>query len=119
MRRMVAGLKEDALAFSGDFSRRTHEDAGGRVPCVCVEADGTGAPMREGELTDVKGKNGRATTREIKVGGIFTASKSAKNEPHRDEGSTTYLATARRHSPSTCAENSTVDTTGDRRPRCF
>ncbi len=116
MRRMIAGLKEDALAFSEGFSRKTQEDAGERAPCVCVEADGTGAPMGEGELTDVKGKNGKATTREIKVGGIFAASRSAKNEPHRDEGSTTCLATSDRAEAFAVRLRGEFDRRYDRRP---
>src|SRR5207244_4431723 len=60
----------------------------------CVGADGTGAPMRRKELRGRKGKNGRARTREVKVGTIFTHRKPDKPDqrPERDYDSTTYIA---------------------------
>jgi hypothetical protein len=61
----------------------------------CVGTDGTGAPMRAKELKGRKGKRGgKAHTREVKVGTIFTHRKPAKPDqrPERDYGSTTYLA---------------------------
>ncbi len=61
----------------------------------CVGTDGTGAPMRAKELKGRKGKRGgKARTREVKVGTIFTHRQPAKPEerPQRDYGSTTYLA---------------------------
>jgi hypothetical protein len=60
----------------------------------CVGADGTGAPMRRKELRGRKGKNGRARTREVKVGTIFTHRKPDQPDqrPERDYDSTTYIA---------------------------
>ena len=60
----------------------------------CVGADGPGAPMRRKELRGRKGKNGRARTREVKVGTIFTHRKPDKPDqrPERDYDSTTYIA---------------------------
>lgn len=60
----------------------------------CISADGTGAPMRRKELRGRKGKNGRARTREVKVGAICTHRKPAKPDqrPERDYGSTSYVA---------------------------
>jgi len=60
----------------------------------CVGADGTGAPMRRKELRGRKGKNGRARTREVKVGALFTHRKPDQpgQRPERDYDSTTYLA---------------------------
>jgi hypothetical protein len=60
----------------------------------CVGADGTGAPMRRNELRGRKGKNGRARTREVKVGTIFTHRKPDQPDqrPERDYDSTTYIA---------------------------
>ena len=60
----------------------------------CVGADGTGAPMRRKELRGRKGKNGRARTREVKVGTIFTHRQPDKPDqrPERDYDSTTYIA---------------------------
>jgi hypothetical protein len=60
----------------------------------CVGTDGTGAPMRRKELRGRRGKNGRARTREVKVGTIFTHRKPDQpgQRPERDYASTTYLA---------------------------
>ena len=60
----------------------------------CISADGTGAPMRRKELRGRKGKNGRARTREVKVGAICTHRKPAQPDqrPERDYGSTSYVA---------------------------
>jgi hypothetical protein len=61
----------------------------------CVGTDGTGAPMRRGELRGRKGKNGgMARTREVKVGTVFTHRKpnTPDHRPERDYASTTYLA---------------------------
>jgi hypothetical protein len=61
----------------------------------CVGTDGTGAPMRRRDLRGRKGKNGgRARTREVKVGTVFTHRKPDQPDqrPERDFASTTYLA---------------------------
>lgn len=60
----------------------------------CVGTDGTGAPMRRKELRGRKGKNGRARTREVKVGTVFTHRKPDQPDqrPERDYDSTTYIA---------------------------
>jgi hypothetical protein len=62
---------------------------------MCIGTDGTGAPMRRRYLRGRKGKKGgRARTREVKVGTVFTCKKPTEPEQHpeRDYGSTTYLA---------------------------
>lgn len=62
---------------------------------MCIGTDGTGAPMRRRYLRGCKGKKGgRARTREVKVGTVFTHRKPAgpDQRPERDYGSTTYLA---------------------------
>lgn len=69
-----------------------------RTPeCACVMADGTGISMRRRELRLVKGKgaDGKAKTREAKVGAIFTMHPvpDAPDERMRDCDSTTYVAT--------------------------
>lgn len=68
------------------------------VPRMYVSCDGTGVPMRKTELTQVSGKglNGRASTREVKVGCIFTEHPKEGEEPFRDTDSTSYIATLRR-----------------------
>src|SRR6266852_1131966 len=60
----------------------------------CVGTDGTGAPMRRKELRGRKGKGGRARTREVKVGTVFTHRKPTQPDqrPERDYRSTSYLA---------------------------
>jgi hypothetical protein len=62
---------------------------------LCVGTDGTGAPMRRREVRGRKGKQGgRAHTREVKVGTVFTHRKPDQPDqrPERDHASTTYLA---------------------------
>jgi len=61
----------------------------------CVGTDGTGAPMRRRDLRGRKGKNGgKARTREVKVGTVFTHRKPDKPDqrPERDYASTSYIA---------------------------
>jgi len=60
----------------------------------CVGTDGTGAPMRAKELKGRKGKRGgKARTREVKVGTVFTHRQPAPQErPERDYQSTSYIA---------------------------
>ena len=60
-----------------------------------VSTDGTGAPMRRKELRGRKGKRGgKAHTREVKVGTVFTHHQPDQPDqrPERDYGSTTYIA---------------------------
>ncbi len=62
---------------------------------MCIGTDGTGAPMRRRYLRGRKGKKaGRARTREVKVGTVFTHPKPTQPDqrPERDYGSTSYLA---------------------------
>ena len=59
-----------------------------------VSFDGTGIPMRASELQGVKGKgeDGRARTREVKLGCVFTQTKlDAQGRPERDPASTTFV----------------------------
>jgi hypothetical protein len=60
----------------------------------CISADGTGAPMRRKHLKGRKGKRGRARTREVKVGTVFTHRQPDQPDqrPERDHDSTTYIA---------------------------
>jgi len=61
----------------------------------CIGTDGTGAPMRRRDLRGRKGKHGgKARTREVKVGTVFTHRKPDKPDqrPQRDYASTSYLA---------------------------
>jgi len=60
----------------------------------CLGTDGTGAPMRRKALRGRKGKHGRARTREVKVGTVFTHRRpdQPNQRPERDYDSTTYIA---------------------------
>lgn len=68
------------------------EGAGeGAIPIFHIALDGTGAPMRESEVAGRKGKgeDGRAHTREVKLGCVFTQTAlDEEGNPVRDQGST-------------------------------
>ena len=60
-----------------------------------IEYDGTGNPMRREELEGVAGKapDGKAKTREAKIGCVFTQTTLDKEgRPVRDQASTSYVA---------------------------
>jgi len=64
------------------------------VPKLYIEIDGTGVPMVKAELINIKGKaeDGKAKTREAKLGCVFTQTTVDKDgRPVRDEGSTSYV----------------------------
>lgn len=66
---------------------------GQSIPILYVQMDGTGVPVvpKETEGRKGKGENGRAHTREVKLGCVFTQAKvDAEGWPVRDEDSTTY-----------------------------
>ena len=95
--REVVGMRyEDASKFVKSDGTGTKDLADDKAKTVCVMADGTGMPMRRECLQGVKGKDGKAKTREIKAGAVFIASKTSDNEPHRDIDTTTYVATTHR-----------------------
>lgn len=64
------------------------------VPIFYVSFDGTGVPMRKSELQASKGKgaDGKARTREVKLGCVFTQTTTDDDgRPVRDPDSTTYV----------------------------
>jgi len=64
------------------------------VPILYVSFDGTGVPMRKSELNASKGKgpDGKARTREVKLGCVFTQTETDEEGwPVRDADSTTYV----------------------------
>jgi hypothetical protein len=66
---------------------------GPEIPVLYIEMDGTGVPMVASETAGRAGKiaGERASTREAKLGCVFTQTKTdAKGRPVRDEASTTY-----------------------------
>jgi hypothetical protein len=65
-----------------------------KIPILYVSLDGTGAPMRKSELAGRKGKSedGRARTREVKLGCAFTQTAlDGEGHPVRDPESTSYV----------------------------
>jgi hypothetical protein len=68
-------------------------DVDEKIPILYVALDGTGAPMRKSEVVGVKGKSkdGRARTREVKLGCVFTqTTRDEDGNPVRDPETTTY-----------------------------
>ena len=73
---------------------KEHTGSPQAVPVMYVSCDGTGAPMRQAELVGRKGKqpDGKAKTREVKLGAVFTQhTRDEKGRPIRDHDSTTYV----------------------------
>lgn len=65
-----------------------------KIPILYLELDGTGAPMRQSEVAGRKGKgeDGRARTREVKLGAVFTQTAlDGEGHPLRDPESTSYV----------------------------
>lgn len=65
-----------------------------KIETLYVSFDGTGVPMRRAELAKTHGKapDGKAKTREVKLGCVFTQTGLDKEgRPVRDEASTTYV----------------------------
>jgi hypothetical protein len=65
-----------------------------QVPMLYIALDGTGVPMRRSELANTKGKgpDGRAATREVKLGCCFTQTcVDQGGKPVRDPQSTSYV----------------------------
>ena len=80
--------QQGALAVALPSSPQENETSG--VFYVCY--DGTGAPIRKKELKNVKGKNGDARSKEVKLGCVFTQTTlDDKGRPMRDDNSTTYV----------------------------
>lgn len=77
---------QGTLAVSGD--------APAPVPILYVSFDGTGVPMRKDELIASKGKgtDGKAKTREVKLGCVFTQTATDEEGwPVRNSDSTSYV----------------------------
>ena len=65
-----------------------------KISILYAEMDGTGAPMRQSEVAGRKGKgeDGRAHTREAKLGAVFTQTTlDEEGRPMRDPESTSYV----------------------------
>lgn len=64
------------------------------VPKMYIGIDGTAVPVVKAELLNIQGKgeDGKAKTREVKLGCVFTQTTVDKEgRPVRDEGSTSYV----------------------------
>lgn len=83
---------EDAARFHA-LSESVEEDM--RQNLVYVLGDGTGISMFKRHLEGVRGKNGEAKTREVKLAAFFTG-RMRFGKPWRNEDSTTYVATTAR-----------------------
>ena len=58
-----------------------------------IEPDGTGVPMRAPDLEGIEGKDGKAKTREAKIGAVFSQTGlDDKGRPVRDKASTSYAS---------------------------
>jgi hypothetical protein len=70
------------------------DQGSGPIPVMYVEGDGTGVPMRAEELEGRPGKqeDGSSQTREVKLGAVFTQTRTdEEGQPVRDYQSTTYV----------------------------
>lgn len=82
--------KEADMALSGNII----SIKAAPVPKMYICMDGTGVPVVKAETANRRGKgeDGRARTREAKLGCVFTQTGMDENGyPARDEGSTTYV----------------------------
>ncbi len=86
--------EEEGRARSYEACGRTPPEAPETTEKLYISFDGTGVPMRPSEVAGRKGKqsDGRAKTREVKLGCVFTQSTlDEKGRPVRDPDSTTYI----------------------------
>jgi hypothetical protein len=105
------GVEVEAMRVE---ERKTVPPAAGKVvPLKVVETlyiayDGTGVPMVPRETEGRPGKEGKAKTREAKLGCVFTQTRvNEKGQPVRDEDSTSYVGaieTAEEFGPRIYAE---------------
>jgi hypothetical protein len=82
-----------APALAAQLAQGAHTDPT-PIPIIYVEVDGTGVPMVAEELAGRAGKqaDGSAKTREVKLGAVFTQTKTDEDgRPVRDHAATTYV----------------------------
>lgn len=92
LQRLVADIAPVMNRWRAAQQPASSPPAGGEI--MCIGTDGTGAPMRRVYLRGRKGKQGRARTREVKVGTVFTHRRptAPDQRPERDYQSTSYWA---------------------------
>ena len=96
MQHIVEQLRAELTSFVKLSDLGPKEDAKGEIDVVYVLADGVGLPFRRNALKGVKGKNGKAKTREVKLGVIFVGGVDSEGKPFRLQDTTTYAATTHR-----------------------
>lgn len=87
-------MRRQGSAAMLEAAREDGGEAAIPIPILYIELDGTGAPMRKSEVAGRKGKgeDGRARTREVKLGAVFTQTALDENgRPVRDPESTSYV----------------------------
>ena len=92
----VASARVNAEQTAAGAGALTFLSSGAALKVAYMLADGTGAPMVPAETAGRAGKgpDGRAHTREVKIGCFFTQTGSDKDgQPLRDPGSNSYVAT--------------------------
>ena len=96
MQHIVELLRSELTSFVKLSELGPKEDDKREIDIVYVLADGTGLPLRQNALKGVKGKNGKAKTREVKLGVIFCGGIDSEGKPFRLQDTTTYVATTHR-----------------------
>ena len=90
----VGRAVEDWTGRQASATAVSKQEKPAQIPILYVSFDGTGVPVRKNELQGCKGKgpDGKAKTREVKLGCVFTQSKTdEEGRPVRDDESTTYV----------------------------
>ena len=96
MRHIVGRLRTELTSFVKLSELGPKEDGKGEIDVVYVLADGTGLPFRRNALKGIKGENGKAKTREVKLGVVFIGGVDSDGKPFRLQDTTTYTATTHR-----------------------
>lgn len=96
MRHIVERIRTELTSFVKLSELGPKEDARGGIDVAYVLADGTGLPFRRSALKGVKGRNGKAKTREVKLGVVFIGGVDSEGRPFRSQDTTTYVATTHR-----------------------
>jgi len=96
MQHIVEQIRTELTSFVKLSDLGPKEDAKWEIDTVYVLADGTGLPFRRNALKGVRGKNGKAKTREVKLGVVFIGGIDSEGKPFRLQDTTTYVATTHR-----------------------
>lgn len=99
LERVAEGVGEDIETWSAgeraqSIARASLPEIGPEIPTLYISFDGTGVPMIPSAVRGRRGKqeDGSARTREVKLGCVFTQTKTdARGRPIRDPASTTFV----------------------------